>query len=438
MHRLPGSESDEHAVSRPPWRNSLPQSNIVTSQPQQQLPPDDAPAGCPSSLREVPAALSVGIEEEFLLVDPVSRTLRPEGPQVADSAAGELGHRVGTELTRYQVEGRTEPHTCLNEAVAELRTVRAGLARAAAERGLRIASSGSPITGPVAPVPLTPGPRYAESMSLFRALDDEQSACACHVHIGVADPSEAIEVSNHLRPWLATLTALAANSPYWDGRDTGYASWRTIAWGRWPVAGPPPYFDSPAHFEDLVDELILTRTVLDRGGLYWDVRPSHHLPTVEVRVADAALTPEDTVLLAAVVRALVATALTAIRAGEPAPRPGPEILRAASWRAARDGLAGQSLDPFTRRLVPAAAQVERMLRVLSPALRHSGDLDLVRSQWRRLRTQGSGADRQRAAYRHRSSVHDVVDHVIGATCSSGGAADDFRAGSARAEVRRPG
>ncbi|CAM5264606.1 hypothetical protein GCM10010345_88620 [Streptomyces canarius] len=157
--------------------------------------------------------LSVGVEEEFLLVDTVSRAVRPEGPQVAVAAARELGHRVGTELTCYQVKGRSTPHTCMSEAAGELQTVQAALGRAAARRGLRIASSGSPITGLVAPVPLTPGPRYAESLSLFRALDDEQSACACHVHVGVADPREAIEVSNHLRPWLATLTALSRAVP---------------------------------------------------------------------------------------------------------------------------------------------------------------------------------------------------------------------------------
>ncbi|MYR58349.1 YbdK family carboxylate-amine ligase [Streptomyces sp. SID625] len=389
----------------------------MTSQSQQQSPPPDgAPAVRPGVPVTVPTPLTVGVEEEFLLVDPLTRAVSPQGPQVAAAAAGQLGPRVGTELTRYQVEGRTEPHTCLSEAAEEVRATRAVLARTAADHGLRIASSGSPVFGLRTPVPLTPGPRYAESLSLFRALDDEQSACACHVHVGVADPREAIEVSNHLRPWLPTLTALAANSPYWAGRDTGYASWRTTVWGRWPVAGPPPYFDSPAHFQDLVEELIGTRTIMDRGGLYWDIRPSHHLPTVEVRVADACLTPEDTVLLAAVVRALTATALTAIRAGEPAPRPLPELLRAACWRAARDGLRGHALDTVTRRLLPQTTQIERMLEVVSPALHRNGDLDLVRTHWNRLRSRGSGADRQRAAYRHRSSLRDVVDHVVRATC----------------------
>ncbi|MEU1854324.1 glutamate-cysteine ligase family protein [Streptomyces sp. NPDC019990] len=200
----------------------------------------------------MPALLSVGVKEEFLLVDPVSRAVRPEGPQVAAAAAGDLGHHVGTELTRYQLEGRTNPHTHLGEALKA--ACRAGGFGARSRRaGPAHRFSGSPITGLVAPVPLTPGLRYAESLSLFRALDDEQSACACHVHVGVADPREAIEVSNHLRPWLPTLTTLAAKSPYWDGRDTVCASWRTITWGRWPVAGPPPYFDSPAHFKELVD-----------------------------------------------------------------------------------------------------------------------------------------------------------------------------------------
>ncbi len=129
-------------------------------------------------------------------------------------------------------------------------------------------------------------------------------------------------------------------------------------------------------------------------------------------------------MLAAVVRALTATVLTAVQAGEPAPRPAPEILRAACWRAARDGLAGHGIDPLTGRLVAQTTLVEQLLRTIAPALRQHEDLDLVREQWQRLRAEGTGADRRRAAYRQRSSTHDVVDYVISATCAQQGSGDE--------------
>ncbi|MFC5219789.1 carboxylate-amine ligase [Streptomyces coerulescens] len=363
-----------------------------------------------------PTALTVGIEEEVLLIDPATRAPSPQGPQVVGEASRELGDRVGTELTRYQVELRTDPHVCLKEANDQIRSHRATAARAAARLGLRIASTGTPVFGQKAPVPITPGARFARSAGHFRSLDDEQIACACHIHVGLPDSRAAVYVSNHLRLWLPTLTALAANSPFWAGQDTGYASWRTTTWGRWPVSGPPPYFESPAHFDDLVHTLLEAEALIDRGGLYWDIRPSHHLPTIEIRVADAALTPEDTLLLTAVARALTATALTAVQAGEAAPRPVPEVLRAAHWRAARDGLAGSGIDPLTGRLTDQTTLIERLLRTITPALRRHQDLDLVREQWRRLRTEGTGADRQRIAHRQRSSAEDVVDYIVSATC----------------------
>ncbi|MFE2323743.1 glutamate--cysteine ligase [Streptomyces sp. NPDC059385] len=359
--------------------------------------------------------LTVGVEEEYLLVHPVSRQTSPQGEKVVAAAAALLGDRVTTELTRYQVEARTTPHTDLADLGEEIRSMRTIVARAAEQQGLRIISSGSPVLTAPGPPPITDGPRYARSLSEFRALDDEQSACACHIHIGVRGLAQALQISNHIRPWLPVLIALSANSPYWAGRDTGYASWRVMTWARWPVAGPPPYFESPDHFDDLVGCLVTTGAIMDRGGLYWDIRPSHHVPTLEVRVADAASTTDDTLLLAALVRALAVTALTAIDTGAPAPRPRPELLRAACWRAARDGLAGQSIDLSTGRPVPATVQVDRLMTRIRPALAQSGDLDLVRAGWSRLRTHGTGADRQRAAYSRRASLTDVVDHLTSST-----------------------
>ncbi len=357
-------------------------------------------------------ALTVGAEEEYLLVDPLTRQLRPEAPKVVNEAAAELGERVTTEITCYQVEARTDPHTSLAAFADQIHAMRRAVVRAAARHGLRVVSSGTPVLPQPHPIAVTEGPRYARSVAMFGALDDEQTICACHLHIGIPDLDLALQVSNHLRSRLPQLIALAANSPYWQGRDTGYASWRTLAWARWPAAGPPPHFDSTAHFDALVEDLTGTGTIMDRGGLYWDIRPSHHVPTLEIRAFDATPTAADTVLLAAVTRALVATALTDIEAGRPAFRPPSSLLRTACWRAARDGLTGDAVDLHARRLQPATTLIERMLDDLHPALAHHGDLDTVTAGWARLRTLGNGAERQRAAHRHRDSPADVVDALM--------------------------
>ncbi|WP_413755653.1 glutamate--cysteine ligase [Streptomyces sp. MMBL 11-3] len=352
----------------------------------------------------------VGVEEEYLVVDPVSRQLSTRADKVVTEAAAQLGDRVTTELTRYQVEVRTHPHTSLTDLGDDLRHIRRAVAQAAARLGLRIISSGTPVLGQHTPPPLTAGDRYAQSLATFRALDHEQSVCACHVHVEMPDLPTALAVSNHLRPWLPALIALSGNSPYWNGQDTGYDSWRTLTWGRWPVAGPPPYFESAAHYEDLLGHLLSSHTLLDRGGLYWDIRPSHHVPTLEIRVADAAPTVDDTLLLAAAVKGLAGTALDAVRDGQPGPRLQAEMLRAACWRAARDGVKGQSIDLASSGLEPASRRLEQLwdtATTLDP-----GEVPVVDSARRHLAARGNGADRQRAAYRHRHNHLDVVDHLV--------------------------
>lgn len=359
--------------------------------------------------------LTVGVEEEFLLVDPRTRAVHPGAEPVVATAARQLGDRVGTEITRFQVETRTDPHSDLGELAEQIRATRWATADAAARHGLRVMSSGTPVFGDLVPPPITQGARYAHSAAAFRALDDDQSACACHVHIGLDDPALALAVSNHLRPWLPTLVAITANSPFWDGRDSGYASWRTMIWARWPVAGPPPIFHSHAHFEDLVGHLHATGAIMDRGGLYWDIRPSNHVPTVEIRVGDAATTAAETVFLAAVVRALVDTAITAITAGEPFPRPGQDLLRIAYWRAARDGLTGSAVDIRTGAVVPALDTAHALLTHIGPALRRTQDLDRTHQVWHWIRARGGGADRQRRAHHRRHRLTDVVDALVVAT-----------------------
>ncbi|MFE7413815.1 carboxylate-amine ligase [Streptomyces laurentii] len=365
-----------------------------------------------------PAPLTVGVEEEFLLVDPGTRQVVPAAPPVIATARARLGDLVGPELTRYQVETRTAPHRDLGALAEQLYANRLHVSRAAAAHGAGLISSGTPVLAPGGPPPLMPGDRYARSARTFGALDEEQVCCACHVHIGVDSREEAVQASNHLRGWIAVLIAVAANSPLWDGRDTGHASWRTLCWARWPAAGPPPYFESAGHYDELVAGLVDTGVIIDAGGVYWDIRPSHHLPTLEVRVADAGLTVDDTLLIAALVRGAVAAALDAVRAGLPAPPTDPHLLRAASWRSARNGLTSALIDPASRGLVPSSRLMRGLLDWIRPALARHGDAERVASLVSRLGLHGTGAVRQRAALRRRGEASDSVDYLLARTLAA--------------------
>jgi carboxylate-amine ligase len=246
----------------------------------------------------------------------------------------------------------------------------------------------------------------------------EKVICGAHVHVGVPDRDEAAAVSNHLRPWLPVLLALTANSPIIAGRDTGYASWRHILWSRWPSAGPPPYFRSAQHYDSVVARMLENKSILDTAMIYWDIRLSAHLPTIEVRIADVPATAAETVLLATLIRGLVAAALTDIRRGVPAPILDQQVLRAAYWRAARDGMTGHGIDAHSTRLVPASGLLERLLTHVRPELEQHDDYDTARAAVTQILATGNGAARQRRALRSGSltAVLDLLTHTTTEGC----------------------
>ncbi|TMQ90871.1 YbdK family carboxylate-amine ligase [Actinomadura soli] len=356
--------------------------------------------------------LRFGIEEEYFVVDPVSREVVPRAAAVVRRAEAALGERASTELVDFLAEAKTPPCDDLDKLDEQIRAMRAAMAAAAAAEGVRLAATGTPVLGELFPAPISAGARYAESRATYRGLDDEQCICSCHVHVEMPDREHAVQVSNHLRPWLPTLLALAANSPYWAGRDTGHACWRVMAWARWPVAGPPPFFESSAHYEDVVATLLGCGALMDTGTIFWDVRPSARLPTVEIRLADVAPTATDAAVFAALIRALVRVSSAAVDAGERAPDPPQELLRAAYWLAARDGLAGKGVDVRTGRPAGFRELAGDLLAHVLPALRDAGDLGAVTRGVHRLLTGGTGAERQRGAYRRRGRLTDVVDAAI--------------------------
>jgi carboxylate-amine ligase len=205
-----------------------------------------------------------------------------------------------------------------------------------------------------------------------------------------------VQVLNRIRSRLPTLTAMAANSPLWDGHDTGFASWRTVIFSRWPVSGMPPHFHDAADYDRRVERLLESGLISDVGQLYWQARLSATYPTIEVRCPDVQLRADEAVMLAAIVRALVETALAEAAAGSPLPDCAPELLQATMWHAARHGLGDTLIDPDG---TPhrAGDVLYEFLRHVAPALDASGDSRQVTSLIHRLLQDGTGADRQRAA-----------------------------------------
>jgi glutamate---cysteine ligase / carboxylate-amine ligase len=354
----------------------------------------------------------MGVEEEYLVVDPETRAAVPRAGSVVARAAAELGDQVGSEITKFQVEARTEPCASALSLHDQLRRLRSAVADAARCEGLAVVATGTPVLGDVVPPPITDHPRYGIGIATYRALHDEQCICAGHVHVHLPDREHALLVGNHLRPWLPVLCAMMANSPFWAGRDTGYASWRALALAKWPVAGPPPYFTSLGEYETLVRTLTGAGVLVDPGTIFWDIRISARLPTLEIRVSDVPGTPEESVLLAVVVRALVVVALARVERGDPGPPLSAEVLRAACWRAARDGLGGQGIDPVTGRLMAAADRVAALVEHARPGLEQTGDLDVAVAGVERLAAGGTGAARQQAVYARSRSYADVVDYLV--------------------------
>jgi len=371
-----------------------------------------APRPMPAGLDA--GGLTVGVEEEFLLVNARTRRVSAEAPVVLASA-GDLLPGLRPEITRFQVEVATPVCQTAEEIRRRLTGTRTTLTAVAREHGLRLAATGTPVLGRVAPPPLTDAPRHQRLIGQYGALADALCLCGYHVHVGVPSPEHAVHVSNHLRPWLPVLLAISANSPFWDERDTGYASWRYLLWSRWPSAGPPPPFSSLAHYQAAVRTLLHTGAALDAGMTYWDVRVSAQHPTVEVRVCDTPATVDEALLLALVTRAMVATALTETG---PAPAVPQHALRAALWRSARDGLEGMGVDPAQREVLPMRELANRLVEALRPALEQAGDADTCGELLAVVLRRNSGASRQRRAFNRRQRLTDVVDLLTAQTAGA--------------------
>ncbi len=366
---------------------------------------------CASGAPAIDPRLTLGVEEEFHLVDLDTRRLTARAADVLRDLASSTG-TYAAELQQSVVETNTQVTSSLAELRKDLVSLRTELIRAAEPLGVGVAAAGTmPLT---APLKITEMPRFRRMLADYQLLAREQLICGMQVHVGMPDKDLAARLLGRLGSWLPALLALSASSPFsQSGEDTGYASVRSLIWSRWPSSGPAGTFSCAAEYDAYVRALVASGVISDLGMVYFDVRPSAHVPTLELRICDACPEVDTVVLIAGLFRAMVTREITRDAQGLPS-NSMPGLQRAAMWRAARSGLEGELVDLAGPSSVPAGVLVRSIVTELRPELERSGDWEMVHELCEAALERGSSAGRQRDVLRL-GGVTRVVDSLLAET-----------------------
>ncbi|HJQ44551.1 MAG TPA: glutamate--cysteine ligase [Jatrophihabitantaceae bacterium] len=358
-----------------------------------------------------------GVEEEYHLVDPETCELasRPElAARAADRAAGPHLH---AEMLASQLEAATDVCSTLEELRAAIVDGRREAQAAAARANATLLATSTHPFAQLSETEVVARPRYAVLVERFGGVVRALNLTGCHVHVSVPDLDTAVAIMNRVRPYLPLLAAMTASSPFHEGADTGYASFR-LAWlGLWPQGGIPPTVGSADEYRALVEQITATGLVGDASELLWEVRPSARFPTLEYRIADVCTDIEDAVLFAALTRSLTRTIGARLDSDEPQSMPPDAVLRAARWRAARFGMDEQLWSPARGALVPANVALDDLATELDRDLNEHGEQVIVTDLIARLRARGTSAARQRAAFRSHSDLRRVTGEAVRLTAA---------------------
>ncbi len=357
----------------------------------------------------------IGVEEELMLVDPETfqvtgvsaKALRAREEAVDRGEASATEAPVDQELFLQQIETATKPVERVSELLPEIVRGRCAVGEAARSAGAAAVAVPTPVLSSPEPV-VTRKDRYLRLADEYGEMSRQSFLCGMHVHVDIHSEEEGVRALDGIRPWLPTLLAISANSPFFEGRDTRHASWRSQTWNRWPTSGPAEPFGDVESYRATLARMIEWGAAADDGMIYLDARLSATYPTLEIRVADVCTEVEDAALVATLGRALVETAAQ----GTDGPEWRSDLLRAAGYRASRFGVTDQLVNPLTREVAPARQVFEALRSFVEPALREAGDWEWTEDTFERLLSRGSGAARQRSAFEASGSVEGVVKDLI--------------------------
>jgi glutamate---cysteine ligase / carboxylate-amine ligase len=357
---------------------------------------------------------TIGVEEEFQIVDPSTRDLRPHVEQMLASGDEELTENIKREMIQSMVETVTPICENVEQARHEVVRLRAGLGQLAATTGLAIVGAGAHPFSHWQSQLITEHDRYKVLEQDLQDVVRSILIFGLHVHVGIPDRDLLIEIMNEARYFLPHMLALSSNSPFWQGRVTGLKSYRTIVWQQFPRTGIPSTFNSWAEFEGFVNLLVKTNCIDNGKKIWWDLRPHPYFSTLEFRVCDMPTTVNDAIMLVALFQAIVAKLYKLRQQNVGFRLYDRALIMENKWRAARYGIDGLLIDFGKRAEVPMRQLAVELLEFVDDVVDELGSREAVNHIHTVLK-EGTGADRQLEVFRKTGDMNAVVDYLISST-----------------------
>ena len=354
---------------------------------------------------------TLGVEEEFQIVDPVSRDLRAHIEQILNHGKMILRESVKPEMHQSVVELGTDICQDIKEARRDVVGLRRNLFRLAKRQGLEIASAGTHPFAHWADQKITEGDRYKVIIEDMQQIARANLSFGLHVHVGIPDREVALQIMNMSRYFLPHIFAISTNSPFWIGSNTGFKSYRIKLFERFPRTGIPDSFDSLSEYEDYLKLLVKTNCIDNAKKIWWDMRLHPFFDTLEFRICDAQMRVDETIALAALCQALVAKLHKLLTQNLTFRTYRTRLINENRWRASRYGLDGKLIDFGKSTEVPTRELVEELLVFVDDVVDDLGSREEV-NYIREMMRQGTGADRQVEVYNRTKDLKSVVDYII--------------------------
>jgi glutamate---cysteine ligase / carboxylate-amine ligase len=368
-------------------------------------------------MKAVPSTLeqfTLGIEEEFQIVDPDTRELRSHVSEILEAGKTLLGEQVKPEMFQSMIEVGTGICKGIQEARTDITNLRSLLSALVRKKGLEIVAAGTHPFSHWQDQKIFENARYELIVEENQMVARSLLTFGLHVHVGVADPERAIHIMNAARYMLPHVLALSTSSPFWLGVHTGLKSYRSEVFTRFPRTGIPDHFDSATSFQRYVALLVETGCIDNGKKIYWDVRPHPFFPTLEFRICDIPTRVDDTIAIAALFQALVAKIDKLLDQDLTFCLHHKMLIEENKWRAVRYGLDGKMIDFGKGREVPIRDLIRELLEFVDDVVDDLGSRAEIEHTYAILE-RGTSADEQLRVWRETGDVKAVVDHLIDRT-----------------------